>query len=227
LVSDRKILMKKIHLKILLLLFAWSWSQPGFAQVQNQAEQKWLQELVKTDVSEELFQLIEETQLLEELDLSKSVFPTGLIVPEYLGQQRLILPTKLQLQSVYNSFYPDSVGVPNFYSSIQIGTGIQVSDLPIKINGRLVWADQSIQTRLSSVSIDFDPIAFLKQHTPSKEEILSKLDGLHLSDKVNLPSLEGKQLVQLPKFNNLTERELAVVKKEVLFQVYQKICKCK
>ena len=209
-----------IQFIILSLLLAF----PLWGQAQQEVSEHFLADLLGEEMDQDLLDFLKEEKILEQLKLS-DILPSSdwrSLLLKKENRQRLLnqLPTEVVLQSLMvrnrqiDSF---DVKLPNNYTNILFRSGVQVGQIPIKFNGRLVSSDFQFQRKLSNFSIDFNPLQYLQQFTEKYSP-----NPAVLLDQVSNPSLAGlnksEDLKQTLPFN---KSDKVLLRKEIKFQVYQ------
>lgn len=180
--------------------------------------------LLSEDMDTDMLAFIEAEGLLTEIDISQLIPFAGLsnLIDGKTRDANLLerMPSELILQANYlaNNLNDSlAVALPKNYNNILLRSGLKVGNIPIQLNARLVTADLKIQRKLSNISIDFDPIQHLNQfkskYQPDPSSLL-RTNGLLDMEVINNMGSHQK----LPPFNL---RELAIIRNEVKFQLYQ------
>ncbi|MEM9919106.1 MAG: hypothetical protein AAF990_13475 [Bacteroidota bacterium] len=194
----------------------------------DKANQQLIQDLLGERMDSALLDYLVQENLLNDIRLDE-------VIPSYaeafvLPKKQAIEQPKLRLLTPSlraDFFYSNTLGVdslesiyPSFYNSLSLQTGVQIGRLPVQLNGRMVWTDFEWQQKMSGFSFSFDHQQFLEgyvnqYHLKAPSFTTSEILTLNTPNLRSAPNLE----VESP----FSEDEMAAVRNEIDFLIYQKI----
>jgi len=186
-----------------------------------------IRQILAEDFSTEDIQLIEDSGVLKDLTikelLSFDAFREVLALQKK-GKGVKKINTNLSIQTLYTkNMVVDTTEY--IYSNLRLHTAVKIGSIPFSTTGRLVAIGNKIHKNLSGISFDFDAPSFLNQF---RSDLMPTLPALSASTLTKNLSTSGTSLINPSSLTNPIGKdwkpeELAVLHKEVKFQLYQTI----
>lgn len=125
---------------------------------------------------------------------------------------------QISLQNTYSNLQTQQLSQDptGLYSNLSGTANATITDLPFSLNGRLILRDAKVDNQLSNFRISFNPKEFINNYK-------SKLLDAKGTNLLNIASKDNVKKDLDKRVNDLSAREIEILRTEVKFQILQSI----
>ncbi|MEM9919269.1 MAG: hypothetical protein AAF990_14295 [Bacteroidota bacterium] len=198
-------------------------------------QQQWLLNLLGPELDSSQLDFLQTEGLLENISLDELMpfheLSDFITLPQGPNRQKIAI---IRPQLTAQLFYSDQLTLdstdalqPTFFKGLQFQSGFQFNGLPVMLNARAVWTDFKFQQKMSAFSFAFDHRKFLDRYRSSFDLDLDKITSTaipELPGDLSAPvAPSGEQVNGLKGYLDWTDADMALIRKEMKFLLYQKI----